>query len=159
MTDCAWIGSSVEYPDVPEWMRVSEYYGRGYREIEKMESEARCIRDSAVFARDNPDEVFQNRRWTEAEYQYVIDNYCVLPIGEMMEYLDRSEDSIRTKAALRGIRAPAGGRGWTRAETQYVLDHYEGRLSVRKIAETLDRTRRSVMGRVYRMGLAVRKVA
>ncbi len=25
------IGHSLEYPNVPEWMRVSEYYGRGFR--------------------------------------------------------------------------------------------------------------------------------
>jgi len=27
---------SLEYPDVPEWMRVSEYYARGYSELRKI---------------------------------------------------------------------------------------------------------------------------
>ena len=120
MRDCAWIGNSVEYPDVPEWMRVSEYYGRGYREIEREENKTQSYRDNAAFFLVNPDECV-DRRWTEWECKYVIENYGILSIEEMMEYLDRSRDAICAKALRKGVRSR---EMWTSAETDYVLKHY-----------------------------------
>ena len=45
-----------------------------------------------------------NGRWTDAEIQYLINNYMFLKIKDMAEYLGRTYSGVSTKARALGLR-------------------------------------------------------
>lgn len=151
MNDCPWIRSSGEYPDVPEWMRVSEYYGRGYTEVERRAMEAAWAADGVAFGGRNPDEVHPQRAWSAVDIAYLRQHYGQDSVRVLADFLDRSRPSIATKARFLGL-CQSVGRTWMLYEIDYVQEHYKT-TTAQKLADHLQRSRNSVLSKARQLGL------
>lgn len=93
-----------------------------------------------------------NRPWTIQEEQYLRENYPVKPTKDIIMY--RSKKAIASRAKLLGItkKGSLARRPWTQQENEYLLQHYPDTLTD-NIAKLLGRSRTSVNGQAYKLGL------
>lgn len=90
--------------------------------------------------------------WTNEDVQFLRDNAETLPVSEIADELERSEDAIRVKAHRLGVSLGAGpiGRPWTDEErTQARILRFRG-FSWSEIGKALGRSRHSVRGALLR---------
>lgn len=85
----------------------------------------------------------RNKKWTDEDRQFVIDNYISMGIRELSQATGRTEDSIRQFASQQRLTGRNKANAWTREDLLFVRKNYR-KMSVSEIAEKLDRTKRSV---------------
>lgn len=90
------------------------------------------------------------KRWTEEEEQFLKDNYSTLSLEEQAEILDRSVNSIMSRARRIGLKRY---RYWTEEDEQFLKDNCKGR-TYDELAKLMpNRTRSSIEFRCQQLGL------
>lgn len=92
----------------------------------------------------------QRKRWTAEEDQYLRDNINKKSPKELAEELNKSVNSVYTRAKALDIRKPAY-RKWTEQEDEYLISKY-GTCELEKIARYLKRDVKSIARRLDRLG-------
>ena len=146
---------SIEYPDVPLYLRVSEYIVRlgAFQEETRIESKSAIPAPTHIY-----DPVEVKRRcisWTEKELAFMRENYGRMPAREMAEAAGRSYIATKQKARKMGLAARRNKSAWTKEEMAILREHYRGTLeSKKKVAKLTGRTVSAVKTRACVMGVA-----
>lgn len=91
------------------------------------------------------------KKWTYEEVRYILENWGIKSLEDIMKRLDRTEDSVMRKARRLGLSIHKKDedlkkRRWTKEEDKYILDHYK-KISLDRISLYIDRTTSSIRKR------------
>ncbi len=96
----------------------------------------------------------RNKRWTDEDRQFVIDNYNSMGVRELAQITGRTEDSLRQFASQQRLTSRNKADAWTREDLLFVQKKYR-KMSVSEIAIQLGRTKNSVAHKITLMNVAV----
>lgn len=96
-----------------------------------------------------------NGRWTDAEIQYLINNYMFLKIKDMAEYLGRTYSGVSTKARALGLRQINKKRLNREKVSELAAKGY----TYKEIAQKLGSTHQNVITYCCKRGIKVRKMS
>ena len=92
------------------------------------------------------------RLWTDAEDQFLRDNYGELPPSEIAAHIGRTHDLVVWRAGTLGLRKPRNP-AWTDAEDQFLRDSYPT-TPIEEICAQLGRSYPAVQHRAERSGIS-----
>jgi len=98
--------------------------------------------------------------WKIKEENYLLDNWKIEPLAQIIEFLDKTEDSIMRKAGRMGLDIHKEQKyilkkKWTIDEDQYMLDNYNSS-SIDTFLKDLNRSRQSIFKRAQYLKLTVK---
>lgn len=89
------------------------------------------------------------RHWTKTEENYLLENYYILPMSEIMQYLGRTNMAIRVKASELCLSKQ---KAWRTSELAFIKANYKS-MSYAEIGKALNRSMHSISFRVIKLGL------
>ena len=97
--------------------------------------------------------------WKIEEEIYLLDNWKIESLSQIIEFLDKTKDSVIRKAGRMGLdirkdRKDLVKRKWTIGEDQHMLDNYNSS-PLDKLLKDLDRSRHSILKRAQYLELTV----
>lgn len=104
---------------------------------------------------------YMKKNWTESEILYLKENWDIKLVRDIMEDLNRTEDSIMRKARRLGLNIHRKEEElmkikWTKEEDKFIIEHYKKK-SANEISLYINRTASSIRkrARVLKMSSAV----
>jgi hypothetical protein len=98
------------------------------------------------------------KKWTDQEIEYLKKNWNLIPLQQVMETLQRSEDSIMRKAGRLGLDTHKSEkdrikRKWSSEENDFIRKNYK-KMSVEEISQHINRTVPAIRKRALALGVA-----
>jgi len=98
------------------------------------------------------------RIWTQEEVHYLIEKWGRVPLEQIMEALDRTEDSVMRKARRLGLdvhkkEEDVLKRKWSKEEDNFIIENYKV-LSSKEISQHLNRTASAIRKRALALGIS-----
>lgn len=99
-----------------------------------------------------------NKNWTNQEIQFLTKNWGQIPLKQVMEQLDRTEDSVMRKARrlglnVRKLEEEMLKRKWSAGEDNFILENYKSQ-NILKISQHLHRTVSAIRKRALYLGVS-----
>lgn len=91
----------------------------------------------------------QKRRWTKGDIEFLNENYKALTMVELVEKLERSEDSIRWQASYCGL-TDEKPKAYTPDEVKFISDNM-GKMPIYKIGLQLGRSAKGVKNQITKI--------
>ena len=91
----------------------------------------------------------KKRRWSKEETDFLIDNYKTLSIQEIVDKLQRSEDSVRWQASYCGLTDDKP-KAYTPIEVDYIRENM-GKVPIYKMALHLGRSAKGVKNQITKL--------
>ena len=91
----------------------------------------------------------QKRRWSEDDIAYLTENYKSIPMSELVQKLERSEDSIRWQASYCGL-TDEKPKTYLPEEVKFIQDNMDT-MPIYKIAIQLGRSAKGVKSQITKI--------
>jgi DNA-binding CsgD family transcriptional regulator len=96
------------------------------------------------------DDEILKKRWTQEQDNFLIKNYKVLSIEEIVKHIDRTANAIEKRAVTLGIASAL--KRWTKDEEMFLKEKW-GIICLSTIAKRLNRSTSAVMLKAHKLSL------